>query len=279
MATLFHFMLLPLLACLLLAGIHGYLGIHVLSRGVIFVDLAMAQVAALGAAMAVLLNHELDSSTAYIFSIGFTTLAALILSLTHFSNRRVPHEAVIGVVYAVASAAVILVMSYAPHGAEHIKDLLVGHILWVNGAEVKVEFLVYAVMGALFGLISSRTHLISADPEESRRRGINPFLWNFMFYALFGIVVTVSVRLAGVLLVFAFLVVPAIVAFMFLDSFRSRIVMAWAVGATISVLGCVISFKADWPTGATVVVTFGAALVIAGIVFFTRTSLNRMARE
>jgi zinc/manganese transport system permease protein len=263
-------MLLPLLACLLLAGIHGYLGIHVLSRGVIFVDLAMAQIAALGAAMAVLFNHELDSAMAYSFSISFTMAGALVLSLTDFRKGRVPQEAIIGVVYAVSAAAVILVMQYAPHGAEHIQDLLVGHVLWVNWREVTTEFLVYAPVGALFGVLSSRTHLISADPEEARRRGHNVFFWNFFFYALFGIVVTVSVRLAGVLLVFSFLVVPAIIAFLFADSFGDRILLAWAVGATVSVIGCVLSFKADWPTGATVVVAFGAVLVSAGLFYRLR---------
>ncbi len=279
MGDLLHFMLLPLLACLLLAGIHGYLGIHVLSRGVIFVDLAMAQIAALGAAMAVLFNHELDSAMAYSFSIAFTMVGALVLSLTDFRKGRVPQEAVIGVVYAVSAAAVILVMEYAPHGSEHIKDLLVGHILWVNWHEVKVEFLAYAPIGALFGIFSSRTHLISADPEEARRRGHGIFFWNFFFYALFGIVVTVSVRLAGVLLVFSFLVVPAIIAFLFLDSFGNRILLAWAIGATVSVLGCVLSFKADWPTGATVVVCFGAVLVMAGLLHYSRLRLRAPALE
>jgi len=271
-----RFMLFPILACLLLAGIHGYLGIHVLSRGVIFVDLAMAQVAALGASMSLLFHFELESPMAYAFSIGFTFIGALAISVVDFRNRKISQEAIIGVVYVIAAAAVILVMDHAPHGGEHVKDLMVGHILWVSKIEVLIEAVVYWALGLAFALCSSRIHLITQDTKAAKAKGLNIVLWDMVFYVLFGIVVTVSVRLAGVLLVFSFLVVPAIISFMFQDRFWPRILTAWVVSSAVSILGCVISFKADWPTGATVVVTFGAALVIAGLVFIMRKSLNRI---
>ena len=264
---LLRFMLLPMIACLFLAGIHGYLGIHVVSRGVIFVDLAMAQVAALGAAVGLIFHYELSSPVAYAFSIAFTLIGAGILSVTHFRDHRVPHEAIIGVVYAVSAAAVILVMDHAPHGSEHIKELLVGHILWVSKKEVIGEAIVYGLVGLVFAFLAPRIHLISMDHEAAMNQGRRIYLWDFLFYALFGIVVTVSVRLAGVLLVFAFLVVPAIIAFMFWNCFKHRIIAAWAVGAAVSIVGCVVSFEADLPTGATVVVTFGVTLIIAGIIY------------
>jgi zinc/manganese transport system permease protein len=266
MTQFLTFMLLPMAACLLLAGIHGYLGVHVINREIIFTDLAMAQVAAVGAAVAMLLKFEIDSIPAYAFSLAFTFAGAVVLSFSRLRDHRVPQEAIIGVVYAVSAALVILILSYAPNGAEHVEDLLVGHILWVNKGEVLVELIVYGGLGLVFLALSRKLHLVSFHLDLAREQGLNLFLWDVVFYALFGVVVTVSVRVAGVLLVFAFLVVPAIIAFLFFDNLRVRLLFAWSIGAAVSVLGCILSFKLDWPTGATVVVTFGAALILAGII-------------
>lgn len=257
------FMAAPLVACLFLTGIHGYLGIHVISRGVIFVDLAMAQIAGLGAAIGVLFGLEVASHPSYVISLAATTLGALVLSAAHFRNHQVPQEAIIGVVYAVAAAAVILVMDRAPHGDEHIKQLLVGHLLWVNWREVAMEGTAYSLVGLAYYLARKQVHLVSLDPDAARQHGLNLFWWDLVFYGLFGFVVTISVQLAGVLLVFAFLIVPAIVGAFFARSFTARLLVGWAMGLAVSVAGCILSYTLDLPTGATIVVTFGAALVLA----------------
>jgi len=267
MTQFFAVMLIPIIACLFLAGIHGYLGIHIVSRQVIFIDLAMAQIAALGAAVAMLFHFEFNSNATYIFSLAFTMMGALVLAGTHFREGRIPQEAVIGVVYVVSAAAVILVLDKAPHGGEMVKDLLAGRILWISKSEILTELVVYSLAGIIFALARTRIHLISQNRGLAIEQGMKVFQWDVLFYCLFGIVVTISVRLAGVLLVFSFLVVPALISFLFVDSFRNRIILAWIIGGTVAVVSCVWSFLTDWPTGATVVVTFGLGLLMAGIVY------------
>ena len=260
MTQFFAVMLVPIIACLLLAGIHGYLGIHIVSRQVIFTDLAMAQIAALGAAVAMLFHFEVDSTPTYFFSLAFTLFGALVLAGTHFRHGRIPQEAVIGVVYVVSAAAVILVLDKAPNGGEMVKDLLAGRILWISKPEILTELVVYSLAGFIFALARRRIHLISQDRALAAAQGIKVFWWDLLFYCLFGIVVTISVRLAGVLLVFSFLVVPALISFLFVDSFRNRIIFAWIIGGAVAIISCIWSYFTDWPTGATVVVTFGLSL-------------------
>jgi len=261
------FMAAPMVACLFLTGIHGYLGIHVISRGVIFVDLAMAQIAALGAAIGVLFGLEVASHPSYAISVSATTLGAFVLSAFHFRKSKVPQEAIIGVVYAVAAAAVILVMDRSPHGDEHVKQLLVGHLLWINWREVAMEGAAYSLIGLAYFLARKPIHLVSLNPAAAQAQGLRIFWWDLLFYGLFGFVVTISVQIAGVLLVFAYLIVPAIIGAFFAQSFGRRLLVGWSVGLAVSLIGCTLSYTIDLPTGATIVVTFGLALILAGIVY------------
>ena len=169
-------------------------------------------------------------------------------------------------VYVVSAAAVILVLDKAPNGGEMVKDLLAGRILWISKPEILTEFVVYSLAGIIFALARGRIHLISQDRALAVAQGMKVFWWDVLFYCLFGIVVTISVRLAGVLLVFSFLVVPALISFLFVDSFRNRIIFAWTIGGAVAIISCIWSYFTDWPTGATVVVTFGLALLIAGAI-------------
>lgn len=263
MSDLLQIMWLPFLACLVLVTIHAYLGMHVLARGVIFVDLALAQIAALGSTVAVLAGHDLHSQTAYLTSLGFTFLGAMVFAMSRIRFRGVPQEAIIGVTYAVASSASILAVDQAPHGAEHIKALLVGSILWVTPAQVAKVALIYAALGVFHWLFRDRFFRISLEPEKAEREGLHVRWWDFLFYASFGFVVTSSVEIAGVLLVFTFLIVPGIIGILFARGLRGRLVVGWGVGWTAAVIGCVASYFADLPTGATVVVTFGVVLTLA----------------
>lgn len=263
MSELLSVMWLPFAACLVLVTIHAYLGMHVLARGVIFVDLALAQIAALGSTIAVLIGYDLHSNAAYLLSLVATFLGALVFALSRVRFRGVPQEAIIGVTYAVASSAAILAVDQAPHGAEHIKTLLVGSILWVTPAQVLKAAVIYSVVGLFHWRFRDRFFAISLDPEGAAERGVRVRLWDFLFYASFGFVVTSSVEIAGVLLVFSFLIVPAIIGILFADSLRGRLFYGWTVGWAVSVLGCLLSYVGDLPTGATVVCTFGAALACA----------------
>jgi len=260
----------PFLACLVLTGIHVYLGIHVIARKVIFVDLALATIAALGAVWAALLGWDLHEDPWAVkgFSLGFTFLGAAVFSLTRMRHERVPHEAVIGITYAVALAAIILGTAKLPHGAEEVRDLQAGSILWVDGRTVGFTALLYAGIGAFHWVFRRRFLAISLTPEKAEREGLRVRLWDFLFYVSFGFVVTSSVSIAGVLLVFSYLVIPSAVAVLFAESVAARLAIGWAVGTLVSAAGVSISYFQDLPSGPVIVVTFGAFLVFAGLAHF-----------
>ncbi len=255
---------LPFLACLVLTGIHAYLGIHVLSRKVIFVDIALAQIAALGATVGFLLGYDPRSEGAYWFSLGFAVAAAGIFALTRTRVEKVPQEAVIGLTYAVASAAAILLADISPHGAEHLKDLLAGSIVWVTPRQIVKTGMLYSFIGLFHFLFRKTFLLISMDPEEAYARGIRVRFWDFLFYLSFGVVITSSVQIAGVLLVFCYLVAPAVFAVMFSPTLRTRLALGWSVGTVVSALG--LTFSYDRPSGPTIMVCFAVTLVLGGLV-------------
>jgi len=260
------FLVLPFLASLILTGIHAYLGVHVVERGVIFVDLALAQIAALGATIAILAGMDPHGRNAYWISLAFTFLGALIFSFVRSATARIPLEAIIGITYAVASAAAILAMSKATGETEHLKDMLVGNILAVSKGEVIKTAILYGVIGLFHYIFRHKFLLISINPEEARRQGISLRTWDFLFYASFGFVVTSSVAIAGVLLVFCYLIVPSVGAMLFADRIGPRLAIGWTMGTLVSALGVFFSVEADLPTGATIVCTFGGVLVVMAIV-------------
>ncbi|OGC91470.1 MAG: ABC transporter [candidate division Zixibacteria bacterium RBG_16_48_11] len=256
------FLAAPFVAGLVLAGILAYLGLHVVERGVIFVDLAMAQVAALGATVGVLFGLDFHSPAAYWWSLGFTLVAALVVTKTRSKDSHIPQEAFIGIVYIVSAALAILIMSKAPHGGEHLRDMLVGNILTVTWPEVAKTASLYGVIGFFHWVSRKRLLLISLNPERARAEKLNVGLWDLLFYVSFGFVVTSAVSIAGVLLVFSYLVIPAVCAMLFAEKTSSRLVLGWVLGTLVSVAGVGFSYLIDLPTGATIVVTFGMCLVI-----------------
>ena len=255
----------PFLACLILTGIHAYLGMHVVERGVIFVDLALAQIAALGATIGFLMGLGLHSRADYLFSLGFTFMGAVIFALTRFRKQKVPQEAIIGIVYAVSAAAAILILSRAPGGSDEIKEFLVGNVLLVDWPEIRYTFAVYAVIGFIHWLFRKQLFLISSDPQEAFDKGMAVRSWDLLFYTTFGFVVTSSVQIAGVLLVFSFLVVPAVCAVLLTENPGKRLWTGWVLGTLTSMVGVTLSYFGDLPTGATVVCCFGVLLAFVGI--------------
>lgn len=263
MGEAFQIMLRPFLMCLVLVGIHIYLGIHVLGREVIFVDLALAQIAALGVTAGFIFGYALDSTGAYFFSLAFTLLGACIFALTRSDERSFSQEAVIGITYAMAAAAVILILDRAPQGSEHLRYLLVGNILAVGWPDIMKTSVAYAVIGLFHWGFRRRFLLLTFSPKEAIRQGINPRLWDFLFYASFGLVVTSSVRIAGVLLVFTYLIVPTFAAMLLIDGVGYRLLLGWGLGLVGSLAGLALSYWLDLPTGAAVVCTFGILLTLA----------------
>ena len=261
-----QFMLAPFVACMVLVAIHSYLGLHVIAREVIFVDLSLAQMAGLGSVVALLYGVAPDSRTAFIFSLVFTCIGAALFALTRTRGKgRVPHEAIIGIVYVAASAAAILVADKAPRGAEALHDVLEGSIIWITWPTILKKGAAYVGLGLLHFALRRQFLKISFHPDEAEREGWRIRAWDFLFYVSFGVAVTMSVPVAGVLLVFTMLVVPAVVAFLFSRDIRKMVLISWGTGALASALGLYISYVGNFPTGPLIVCMYGLVLLGAGV--------------
>lgn len=258
------FLLPALVACLVLTGIHTYLGLHVVTRGVIFIDIALAQLAALGMSCAMLFGHEPDGAIGYAAGLSFTFLGGVFFA--NFRSHRIPLEAVIGICFAVAQATVILIADRIPHGSEHLKYLLSGNILWVSWGQIAKTAALYAVLGAVHYFFRERICLVSTNPEEAARRGFKVRFWDLFFYTTFGLVITSSVQIAGVLLVFTFLVVPAACGMLFFKGWRARLLFGWGLGMVASTAGIVLSGIQDFPTGPAIITLFGLAFAACVVV-------------
>jgi zinc/manganese transport system permease protein len=267
MADLFALLWAPFLMCLVLTGIHAYLGVHVLAREVVFVDIALAQIAALGATAAFLIGFEMDTWQSYASGLAATIAGAVVLALTRSRRRHVSQEAVIGVVYAASAAGAVLLADRAAHGAEQVRTMLVGNLLAVRPHEITQVAALYALVGVLHWVCRHQFFLISTDPERAYVEGWRVRLWDFVFYASFGVVVTSSVRIAGVLLVFSYLIVPSLAGIALGGTIASRLLVGWAFGTLVSALGMAASAVFDLPTGAAVVCVFALTLlVLAGLI-------------
>ncbi|MCX7723221.1 MAG: metal ABC transporter permease [Verrucomicrobiae bacterium] len=258
MSDAVQFMALPFLACTVLPGLLVYLGLHVVQREIVFVDLALAQVAALGSCVSVLLGHDPCAWQTYAWSFGFTLVGAGILAVMRPRDRRVPQEAVIGIVYVLAAAAAIVVLNYTVHGAEELRRMLVGEIILVKPVELFVMFGVFAAVAVAHYLFRKPLLALSFGPQPPR----HVVGWDFLFYVLFGIVVTCFVHIGGVLLTFCYLVIPAVVSRLLAASLRAQICAGWLFVAMGSAAGLGVSYVADWPSGAAIVCALGFALVI-----------------
>lgn len=252
--------------CLVLTGLHVYLGMHILVREVIFVDLSLAQLAALGATIGTALGYHDGKIAAHVGGFAFTIAGAALFAFTRKARKRVSQEAIVGIVYAVASAVIVLLLSSAAHGAEQMKDLLVGSLLVTTWDHVLLTIVVYTILGALEFVLARRFIEISWNPDVAEAHSRRVEWWDFLFYLLFGIAVTLSVQVAGVLVVFSFLIVPAVVTKFFWTRLVTRLLAGWGIAIVASVSGLAASWGWDLPTGATVVAAFGAILIVSAIV-------------
>ena len=251
-------MILPVAACVVIVITLGWFGLHVLERGVIFVDLALAQVAALGTTYAVYLGHEPDGLTAFALALTFTFIGAAAFSAARIYEERVPQEAIIGIAYAVSAAAGILMIHFAddPHGGEKLEHLLVGNIVWVQVADIALLAGVCGAVGVLHAVFHRRFLAISYRTAPVAHVA----LWDLLFYMSFGVALTAIVSVSGVLLVFSYLVIPAVIARLLVQGVLPRLLVAWAVGLAVSVAGVAVTYA--HPTGPVIVVFFGVALTL-----------------
>ncbi len=268
MEEFFSIMKWPLIASLLLPGLLVYLGLHIVRREIIFVDLALAQVAALGACVSILLKHDAHDWQTYAWSAGFTLIGAVIFTFTRSKkHHQVPQEALIGIVYVVAAAAGILLLSNSPNGNEELRHTLVGDLLHLQKpGDVLKPFALYVAIGAAHFAFRRQFFLLSFEPERAVAEGLSIRWWDFVFYALFGAVVTTFVQIGGVLMVFSYLIVPAVCANFLARKLRSLLLIGWLIATLASVLGLYGSYKFDLPTGAAIVCSLGAALVLVALI-------------
>jgi len=268
MSEIFIVMKWPLIACLLLPGMLVYLGLHIVKREIIFVDLALAQVAALGTCLGLLLEHKVNDWQTYLLSLGFTFVGAVIFTFTrNRRNHQVPQEAIIGIVYVVAAAASILLLSQGNAEAnEEIKRTLIGDVLTVSPAQILKTFCLYVAVGLIHFLFRKKFLAISFEPERALAEGLPVLWWDFLFYVLFGFVVTSFVQIGGVLLIFSYLIVPAVCANFLARRLRTLLLLGWLTATLASVAGLFCSYQYDLPTGAAIVCVLGVALIVAASV-------------
>jgi zinc/manganese transport system permease protein len=254
---------LPLLTCLAIAAILGYLGMHVVMREIIFVDIAMAQIASVGAIAAhVAFGAHGDSVVSYVSAFGSTLLAAGFYSFVRRKLNQIPLEAVIGVSYAVATAATLFMLGVAPGGHVHVQQMLAGSILWTTRSDLQLCVLGFSLVGFCFLLVRKQIRMISEDYEGSLKAGMNVLWWDFLFYALMGIVITLAVRIAGVVVVFGFLIIPATLSALLASGWAVRWSLAWGSGAAASILGLSFSYHFDFSVGPSVTMFLGLGLVL-----------------
>lgn len=251
----------PTLISLVMSPVHCLFGLHIVRRGVIFIDLAVAQMAALGMAIGIAQGHDVQSPTTYWLALGFAMGTALLISLTRFRLGRVPHEAIIGILFVMASALGIIVLENTQHGVEELKDILSGSILLVQQSDVTHTAMIYSVLLVIAAIMWRPTAAISLNQEDAPTGGRRVFV-DFVFYALLAFVVASSVKVAGVLVVFTWLVMPPVCAFLWLSKMKQAIWLSLPLALVGTLGGLWVSYKSDWPTGPAIVVVFGALVTL-----------------
>jgi len=264
MAEFFTFMSAPAAGCIILSIIFTYFGCHVLKREIVFVDLSMAQLAALGATVAFIMEIELDTPESLAISILFVLVGGAFFTWTRSFTHRVPQEAVIGIVYIVAASAALLLSSFSVHGDEHLKTMLNGSILWTTWKDVIRQLAVSAIVAVLLGIYHKKIEEQSLSYRSLRTTGISSFWkWDFLFYVLLGMVIVFFIKTAGIFTIFTFLIIPATCAALFVDQLFKQFVAGSILAIAVSLIGLTLSFYLDLPTGATLVCSFGATFFIA----------------
>jgi len=257
---------LPLLACILMSAILGYLGIHVLKREVIFIDIALAQIAAVGSIAAHLVFEvHGDSTVAYICALGCVLLSAAFYAVIRNRITQISLEAVIGISYAIAAAGTLFLVGIAPGGHVHVQQILSGSLLWTNWRDIVLSLLVFSAVGACFYFFRKPLNRLSNNYQKAHAEGLKTAMWDFVFYMLLGIVITLTVQMAGIVVVFAFLIIPSTISALFSSHWGIRMLIGWAVTAVASVSGLLFAYYLDFSIGPAVALFLGGELIIAAL--------------
>jgi len=265
MLQLIEMLGLPFLACMMMGAILGYCGIHVLKREVIFIDIALAQIAAVGSIVAHLaFDAEEGTLLAYIFSFACVLSIAAFYALVRSRIVQISIEAVIGISYAIAAASALFLIGVTP-GHTHLEEMLSGSLLWTALPEIIGSFIVFCATGFCFYIFRKPLLRISEDYHGALAKGVKVVWWDFLFYALVGVVIVVAVRIAGVVVVFAFLIIPATTSALFSSRWGSRMLIAWSVAVMASIEGLLFGYYLDFSFGPAIALLLGVILVIAAL--------------
>ena len=266
MQDLVQLLTIPFFICLAITGISGYLGIHVLKREIIFIDIALAQIAAVGSIAAfILFKSPHHSVFSHICAFGFTLLAAAFYAVIRRNILQISLETVIGISYAISASAALFLLALSGEGHSHVEHMLTGSILWAKWSDVLLCCIVFSTIGFLFYLFRKPFDRISDDYHGAIAKKMKAVWWDFLFYALFGIVITIIVRIAGVVVVFSYLIIPATISAIFSQRWRIRLIIAWGFGAAASIMGLVFSYYFDFSVGPSVVAFLGLALIVTSL--------------
>ena len=256
----------PILVCLTMLGILGYLGLHVLKREVIFIDISLAQISAVGAIMAHIVFHVHDDSLqSYISAFILVLITALFYSFARRKIHQISLETVIGVSYVIAAAAALFIVGVAPGGHVHIQNMLSGSLLWTTWKDILLCFIIFSGVGICFYIFRDPFKRISENYNDAYKKGMKVVLWDFLFYALLGIVITVSVRIGGIVVIFAFLIIPATISALFSNSLKKRLGSALGVGIGAVIMGFLFAQQLDFSVGPSVSLFLGLELIFAGV--------------
>ncbi len=266
---------LPFLACVVFGIILGYFGFQVLRREIIFIDIALAQVAAVGTIVAHLaFDAEEESVLAYIFSFGCVAVMALFYALVRRRITQMSIEAVIGISFAVTTAAALFLVGVAP-GHAHAQEILAGNLLWVTWGHVLWALVLAVTMGCCLGLFHRQFHKVSFSYQQAIENGVFVVWWDFLFYLLLGAVITLAVRVAGVVVVFAFLIIPATSAVLLFSGQTVQLLFAWGLAVAGSLLGLLFSYRFDFSVGPAVAFGLGCLLLLVAVLAKLRCILSK----
>ncbi len=258
---------LPFLVCILMSFILGYLGIHVLKREVIFIDIALAQVAAVGSIIAHLaFEVHGDSLVAYVCSFGCVLITALFYAVIRSKIFQISLEAIIGISYAIAAAAVLFLVGIAPGGHIHVQNILSGSLLWTSRKDVVVILLSFSAVGFCLYLIRKPLTNASNGYQQALNKRIEIIFWDFIFYLLLGIVITLSVQIGGVVVVFAYLIIPATISVIISSRLVVQLMIIWAAATMASITGLLFSYYLDFSIGPSIALFLGGELILIAII-------------
>ncbi|MFO7575503.1 MAG: metal ABC transporter permease [Bacteroidales bacterium] len=281
MATAISFMIGPFIACMLLIFIMVYFGIHVLEREIIFIDIALAQIAALGSAVALVVSagnsghiheHEARSILPYLFCL----LAAGVFTLLKSKKIRIPLEAIIGIAYAVATTSAVIILDKGAGSDVHIHDMLAGSILWVSWPEIIRLLIIIAVTAGIHFIFRDKFKAVTLLYKDKETEITNPKLWDFVFYLTFGIVIVEAVNVGGILTIFGFLIIPASISALFSNRWTHRVLVGLLVGGVSTILGLYLSWVMDVPCSPTIILFLAVCLILSVLI---RAAMNFTKRK